>query len=251
MLTHDTGLSLKTHVTRTVSVCFAMPRQLQSIRQSVSWPILQLLIVSLVLSQLDYRNSILVSILQYQLKCLQSVMNSATQLVVSSSMSDHITPLLHQLHWRKAPGRIQFKLAVLKYKCIQCQPRQTVQTLIIQTNYSLFHVTIDKFLQNSKSCSLDVATIKQYIGHFNRLTHVTAFAASRHQIFAQSSQKIAIASSLHIFRVLLRMLFQCSNSFCRTNTIGTRIASKSQQSTPLYHQWQRLTHVQKEISAKH
>jgi len=45
-------------------------------------------------------------------------MNSAGRLVFSSSRSDHITPLLHQLHWLKALELIQFKLAVLTYRCI-------------------------------------------------------------------------------------------------------------------------------------
>ena len=36
----------------------------------------------------------------------------------SLSRSDHITPLLRQLHWFRAPERIQFKLALLVYKCL-------------------------------------------------------------------------------------------------------------------------------------
>ena len=45
-------------------------------------------------------------------------MNSAARLVFSSSRYDHITPLLRQLHWLKAAERIDFKLAVLVYKCL-------------------------------------------------------------------------------------------------------------------------------------
>ena len=39
-------------------------------------------------------------------------------LVFSSSRFDHITPLLCQLHWLKTKERIDFKLAVLVYKCL-------------------------------------------------------------------------------------------------------------------------------------
>jgi len=38
--------------------------------------------------------------------------------VFSSSRFDHITPLFWQVHWLKAPQRIQFKFAVLVYKCL-------------------------------------------------------------------------------------------------------------------------------------
>ena len=37
--------------------------------------------------------------------------------VFSFRKFDHVTPLLHQLHWLKAPERIDYKLAVLVYKC--------------------------------------------------------------------------------------------------------------------------------------
>ena len=45
-------------------------------------------------------------------------MNSAAWLVFSSSRYDHITPLLHKLHWLRAPERIEFKLAVRVYKTV-------------------------------------------------------------------------------------------------------------------------------------
>jgi len=48
---------------------------------------------------------------------IQFVMKSAARLVFSSSRYKHITPLLHQLHCLKATERIDYKLAVLVYKC--------------------------------------------------------------------------------------------------------------------------------------
>ena len=48
----------------------------------------------------------------------QSVMNAAARLIFSSSRFQHITPLLRQLHWLKAPERIAFKQSVLVYKCL-------------------------------------------------------------------------------------------------------------------------------------
>jgi len=66
---------------------------------------LQSLVVSLVLTRLDYGNANLAGIPMYLLKRLQSVMNSAALLVFSSSRYD-ITPLLRQLHWLKARNRI-------------------------------------------------------------------------------------------------------------------------------------------------
>jgi len=93
-------------------------RQLRSIRRSVSRPVVQSLVTSLVLSRLDYGNATLASIPQNLLRRLQSVWNAAARLIYSSSRFDHITPLLHELHWLKAKKRIDFKLAVLVFKCV-------------------------------------------------------------------------------------------------------------------------------------
>ena len=93
----NSDVSMRSHIRRTVSACFTVLRQLRSIRRSVPRSVFQSLVVSLVLTRLDYGNSILAGILQYQLKRLQSVINSAARLVFSSSRYEPITPLLRQL----------------------------------------------------------------------------------------------------------------------------------------------------------
>jgi len=45
-------------------------------------------------------------------------MNAAARLIYSSSRFDHITPLIRQLHWLKAKEQIDFKLALLMFKCV-------------------------------------------------------------------------------------------------------------------------------------
>jgi hypothetical protein len=55
----DCDLSMRTHITKTVSACFAALRQIRSIRRSVSRSVLKSLIVALVLSRLDYGSTTL------------------------------------------------------------------------------------------------------------------------------------------------------------------------------------------------
>ena len=50
----DSDVSMSTRITKTTSSCFAVLRQIRSIRRSVARPILLSLVVSLVLSRLDY-----------------------------------------------------------------------------------------------------------------------------------------------------------------------------------------------------
>jgi len=111
-------MSMSFHIRKTVSTCLAVLRQLRSIRRSVSRPVVQSLVTSLVLSRLDYGNATLAGIPQHLLRRLQSVMSAAARLIYSSSRFDHITSLLRQLHWLKAKERIALKLAVLVFKCV-------------------------------------------------------------------------------------------------------------------------------------
>ena len=60
----DSDVSTRSHVAKTVSACFAVLRQLRSIRQSVPRSVLQSLVTSLVLTRLDYGNATLVGIPQ-------------------------------------------------------------------------------------------------------------------------------------------------------------------------------------------
>jgi len=114
----DSDVSMRTHVFRTVSSCFATLRQLRSVRRLTSQAVLLSLVVSLVLSRLDYGNATLAGLPGNQLDRLQSVMNAAARLVCSARKYEHITPLLRDLHWLQMPERIEFKLSVLVFRCL-------------------------------------------------------------------------------------------------------------------------------------
>jgi hypothetical protein len=114
----DSDLSMRTHISRTVSGCFAMLRQIRSIRRSVTRPVLQSLVVSLVLTKLDYGCTTLAGLPNTQLRRLQSVQHAAARLIFRARKFDHVTPLLQQLHWLPVQQRIQFRLATLVFRCL-------------------------------------------------------------------------------------------------------------------------------------
>jgi hypothetical protein len=114
----DADLVMRTHVQRTVSRCFAVLRQLRQIRHLVPPATLQTLVVTPVLSRLDYGNGVLIGLPAYLLRRLQSVLNASARLIFHLRRSDHITDALVSLHWLRAPERIQFKIAVLTYKVL-------------------------------------------------------------------------------------------------------------------------------------
>ena len=68
--------------------------------------------------RLDYGNATLAELPSSQLRRLQSVLNAAARLIHRSSLYEHVTPMLRDLHWLRSPERIYFKLAVLVYRCL-------------------------------------------------------------------------------------------------------------------------------------
>jgi len=75
--------------------------------------VFQTLVVALVKPRLDYDNETLAGLPAFQHRRLQSVLNAAARLMLPRY--EHITPLLH---WPRSPERIDFKLAVLVYRCL-------------------------------------------------------------------------------------------------------------------------------------
>ena len=71
----------------------------------------------MVLTKLDYGSATLAGLPAAQLERLQTVLNAAVQLIYRRRKFDHVSPLLEELHWLQVPERINFRLAVLAYRC--------------------------------------------------------------------------------------------------------------------------------------
>ena len=70
------------------------------VKHTVSTAMLQMLVFALVHMVLDYGNGVLVGLLAYVIRQLQSVLNAAALLSVCCLNSrDHITDALTSLHW--------------------------------------------------------------------------------------------------------------------------------------------------------
>ena len=116
--------SMTAHVRATARSCFAALRQIRSVHRSLSRDALVALIRALVVTKLDYCcSAALIGVSGTLLRRLQSVLNAAARIVFSARSSDHITPLLRELHWLKITERIQFRLCVLAYRCFNLLAR--------------------------------------------------------------------------------------------------------------------------------
>ena len=73
---------------------------------------------ALVLSRLDYCNSLLCGLPHKQLVRLQGIQNICGRIVTKSRRSDHISPIFVRLHWLPVTYRIQFKVLTYTFKSI-------------------------------------------------------------------------------------------------------------------------------------
>ena len=112
----DNTLSLQHHISEVSRGCHNQIRKVASIRQYISRDTAATLMSALVLSRLDYCNSILASAPQNLIERLQRVQNHAARVVLKRRMRDHVTPLLRELHWLPVKLRCQFKIASLAFR---------------------------------------------------------------------------------------------------------------------------------------
>ena len=76
------------------------------------------LVHAMVLSKLDFCNSVLYGISEKDLHRLQKIQNSAVRFIFTKSKRSHVSPLLKMVHFLPIRFRILYKINMLIYKCI-------------------------------------------------------------------------------------------------------------------------------------
>ena len=76
------------------------------------------LVQALVLSHLNYCNSMLLGIPNYNIQKIKHIHNMSTSIVQQLPGRSRITHHLADLHWLKVPNQIEYKIASLMFKCI-------------------------------------------------------------------------------------------------------------------------------------
>ena len=99
--------------------CYAQLRMIGQIRSCLTVKTTETLVRNLVISRLDYCNSLLISIPDYLIHKLQLLQNNAARLVYRLRKYDHITPALISLHWLPITMRPRFKMCLLVFKCFR------------------------------------------------------------------------------------------------------------------------------------
>ena len=116
----DSCLSRSPHISKVVKSCNFHLRQLGRIRRYITPDSCKRAVHALIISRLDYCNSLLADAPATLVDKLQLIQNRAARLILLSSQRgfNSVTPLLRQLSWLPVTLRIKFKLCVLVFKCL-------------------------------------------------------------------------------------------------------------------------------------
>jgi len=112
----DSELTMKHHISKIISVCFYHIGRLRQLRDKVSQDTMRQLVTSLVLSRIDYCNTVLAGLRASTFAPLQRVQNAAARLVLRLDRWSHITAALRELHWLPVKYRIQVTIAVFVHQ---------------------------------------------------------------------------------------------------------------------------------------
>ena len=91
--------------------------RIKSIRKYLTKEATEILVLSLVISHLDYCNVILYGIAQSEIGKMQRIQNMSAKLVLNRKKFDSSREALCDLHWLPINSRIQFKLLTFMYNC--------------------------------------------------------------------------------------------------------------------------------------
>ena len=113
---------------------------MRRIKKYLSRDSLITLVHAFITSRLDYCNGLLFGLPKAQIAKLQRVQNAAARLILGIGKFSHITPALHELHWRPVSLRIDYEILLLTFKCIYGLAPTYLSDLIRIKSNSLYNL---------------------------------------------------------------------------------------------------------------
>ncbi|XP_071063220.1 uncharacterized protein, partial [Pseudochaenichthys georgianus] len=126
----DNNLSFTANIAATTRCCRYTLYNIRRMRPQLTQKATQVLVQVLVISRLDYCNSLLAGLPACAIRPLQLIQNAAARLVFNLPKCSHTTPLLRCLHWLPITARIHFKTLVLAYHAANGSGPSYIQDMV-------------------------------------------------------------------------------------------------------------------------
>ena len=126
----DATLSFKNQIKSLKSKCFNKLINIAKMRTFLNQQQMQILVNALVISSLDYCNALYYGADCYVSKQLQMLQNRACKTIFGLKRKESVSEYMKSLHWLKIPQRIDFKILLLVYKCLNGLAPQYLSELV-------------------------------------------------------------------------------------------------------------------------
>ena len=128
----DHELNMSVQVSSLCKSMFFNIRKISMYRKYMTQEVAEKLMVSLVLSRMDYCNCLLAGMPDCLIQKLQYVQNCAARVIFQQKKHDHVSPLLKRLHWLPVKQRIIYKVAILVHKILKNDEPAYLKELLIK-----------------------------------------------------------------------------------------------------------------------
>jgi len=113
-----------------LSYQYADPKNIHCLKAFLTQEALITVVHAFVTSRIDYCNSLLYGISDYNINHHQRIQNSAARIVINARKYDNITPILQKLHRLPVRQRIHFQIVLITYKSIDDMPLEYLCELV-------------------------------------------------------------------------------------------------------------------------
>ena len=114
----DDKLHMLPHINNICKSCYLHLRHISQIRKYLTDEATTTLVHAFITSKLDNLNGLLFGLPEYVINKLQLIQNHAARLIQCKKKHESVTPILQALHWLPVVYRIQYKIMLLVYKCL-------------------------------------------------------------------------------------------------------------------------------------
>ena len=114
----DSSLNLKEHIKKKCKAAMLNLLKIKAMRKFLTKETSTKAVIALVMSHLDYANSILVGLPKTSTSQLHRVQNIAAKIVLGKNKHKSSSKCLTELHWLPIQHRINFKTVTLVFRCI-------------------------------------------------------------------------------------------------------------------------------------
>ena len=143
----DNHLSMKTAINKTCQSELYHLHNIGRIKRFLSFEGRKSIVHAVVMSRIDYCNSLLYGVAATNLSKLQRVQNAAVRLVCSLPRHEHVTSSFIRLHWLPIKFRINFKIAMLCFKWIHGHALNYLKRMVAIQKTSIYNLRSSTSIQ--------------------------------------------------------------------------------------------------------